>query len=130
MSTSMDTHDDDTHDDDKEIDYSDCNKLFKYVDYILKVNNDYRTCHKMKVNFFEYMKTYPKVKVIFYNNDNSKIAELEYHEDLHKYKNNDVNFWYTLKYSSKENWRSQKVQKESIIEELNFIRQEIINKYF
>ena len=125
MSTSIDIHDDD-----KEIDYSDCNTLFKYVNYILKVNNNYSTCYKMTVNIFEYMKTYPKVKVIFYNNKNSKLAELEYHENLHKYKGNDVNYWYTLKYSSKENWYSQKVQKESIIEELNFIRQEIINKYF
>jgi hypothetical protein len=29
-----------------------------------------------------------------------------------------------------ENWYGQKVKKDSIIEELNFIRQEIINKYF
>ena len=101
MSTSINIHDDD-----KEIDYSDCNTLFKYVNYILKVNNNYSTCHKMKVNFFEYMKTYKKVRVIFYNNENSKLVELEYHEDLHRNKNNDLHYWYTLEYSSKENWYS------------------------
>ena len=126
MSTAIDIHDDD-----EEIDYPDCNKLFKYVNYILKVNNNYSTCHKMTVNIFEYMKTYPKVKVIFYNNENSILAKLEYHEHLHKYKNNDdVNYWYTLTYRSKEKWYGQKVQKDSIIEELNFIRHEIIKKKF
>ena len=83
----------------------------------------------MQLNLYEYMKTYLQIEFIFYNEENSKIAEIEYHAHLNT---TNTNYWYTLKYRSIEidYWHTQNVKKKNIIEELDFIRQEIIKQKF
>lgn len=105
------------------INYKSSEKLFNYVDYILRVNNNYNTCNKMKVKFYEFKCSsinYLKVIVVFYDIKDEKLASIE----------NDSNDSYHFNYKIVNSWYCQNVQKTSIIEELNLIKKDIINKYF
>ena len=112
----------------EEIEYPDCPKLFDYVDYILHKNGTKNICHKMKVTFYKIL-THINFHVVFYDNKNSNIASIQ----SMFLSGNEENYRYVLNYKNGQNYntnysKSQNILKESILEKLNNIKDEIIQK--
>jgi hypothetical protein len=112
----------------EEIEINNCNLLFNYVDYILHKNGTKNICHNMKVTFYKIL-THINFHVVFYDNNNSNIASIQ---SMFLY-GNEENYRYVLKYKNGQNYntnysKSQNMLKESILEKLNNIKDEIIKK--
>ena len=113
-----------------EIEYPDCRKLFDYVDYILKICDNKNRCYKMKVTFYK-MLTHLNFHVVFYDNKNSNIASIQ----SMFLAGNEENYRYVLNYKNGQNYntnysKSQNILKESIIEKLNLIKNDLLKNYF
>ena len=111
-----------------EIEYPDSRKLFDYVDYIINICGNKNKCYKMKVTFYK-MLTYLNFHIDFYDNKNAILASIQ-----SKFLGgNEKRYWYMLNYKNGQNYNTnyshtQNVLKESIIKELNLIKNDLLKK--
>ena len=114
----------------KEIEIDNCKILFNYVDYILDKNGNKNICHEMKVDYFQ-ISTHINFHVYFYDKETSLLATIN-----SKFLGGiDENYVYMLSHKNRQNHNtnyshSQNILKESIIEKLNIIKDEILKIKF
>jgi hypothetical protein len=122
------------YDSSNEIDYTMNDTLKNYVNYILKIKGVTSTCHKMRVNFYEYRyKHYhPEIKVIiaFQNKKGKEIAAIKQEYHTSGFIGFGGSYHYLLMYRLNDEWKKQSIKKNDIVKEYNLIRKDIINKFF
>jgi len=105
-----------------EIEYPDSRKLFDYVDYIINICGNKNKCYKMKITFYK-MLTYLNFHIVFYDNKNAILASIQ-----SKFLGgNEKRYGYMLNYNTNYS-HTQNVLKESIIKELNLIKNDLLKK--